>query len=118
MIKESKGFWISVLILFVLLWWFYGIDTAYQRTLLFAGDSLFIVNVIIIYLRLKDVCFVFSRAATKKEWIRFIVSSIIIWSLFFTLKSYFFFWMAVIIPIIVLTILLIYDLLVSYIKKI
>lgn len=115
----SKRILYSITIFFVLLWCLYGFNMAYRGTIIIGGNIYFINNVVFAYIKLKNVHFKFSKAATKKEWIHFIISSIIIWLLFVSLYSYTYsFWIAITIPIVVLTILLIYDLLVSYIKRI
>lgn len=118
MISSSKRFWLSAIVFFIIIWYRSNFRIAQEAIILIYGNISFIIDVICMYTKLKNVHFNFRQAATKKKWIQFSVTSLSVWALFFTLKSEYTFWMAVITPILVLAILLIYDLLVSYIKRI
>lgn len=117
MMKLDKGFWISIIFMFVMVWHMGNFYAALDYVILIYGNLYFIANVSLVYMRLKDVRFNFRKAATKREWINFLISSVVIWLLFFTLRSEFAFLLAILFPLILLPLLLVYDICTTYIRK-
>lgn len=117
MMKISKKIWISIALVFVLAWYKGNFYAALDYVILIYGNLYFITDVSLVYMRLKDVRFNFRKAATKREWINFLISSVVIWLLFFTLRSEFAFLLAILFPLILLPLLLVYDICTTYIRK-
>ena len=103
MMKLDKGFWISIIFMFVMVWHMGNFYAALDYVILIYGNLYFIANV--------------RKAATKREWINFLISSVVIWLLFFTLRSEFAFLLAILFPLILLPLLLVYDICTTYIRK-
>ena len=118
MIKISKGFIFWTLISFLIQWLFEGFDLGLQLTILIIGMIYYTHNIVYVYLRLKEVRFNFKQAASKREWVRFLITNIIIWSLFLLFLSERGIVMVKIIPHGLLIILLIYDIIRTLLRRI
>lgn len=118
MIKISKGFIVWTLVFFLIQWFSEGFNIGLQLTISIVGMIYYTNNIAYIYLRVKENRFNFKQAASKKEWIRFLVSNIIIWFLFLLFLSERTILFVVIMTHGLLIILLIYDVIRTLIKKI
>lgn len=118
MIKIGKGFIIWTLVFFLIQWFSEGFNIGLQLTILIVGMIYYTYNIAYVYLRVKEARFNFKQAASKRKWIWFLVTNIIIWSLFFLFLSERGIVMVKIIPHGLLIILLIYDVIRTLIKKI
>ena len=117
MMKISKKIWISIALVFGMVWHMGNFYAALDYVILIYGDLYFITDVSLVYMRLKDVHFNFRKAATTREWTRFLISSVVIWLLFFSLRSEFAFLLAILFFFFLLPGLLIYDICATYIRK-
>lgn len=118
MIKIDKGLIFWTLVLFLGLGFCDGFDMALQVTILIIGMIYYSYNIVFVYLRLKEVRFNLKQAASKKEWIWFLLTNVVIWFLFLTFLSESGIVMVEIIPHGLLIILLIYDIIRTLVKKI
>lgn len=118
MIKIGKGIIIWTLVFFLCQWLFEGFNVGVQLTISIVGMIYYTYNIAYVYLRVKENRFNFKQAASIKEWIRFLVSNIIIWSLFLLFLSERLILFVVIMTHVLLIILLIYDVIRTLIKKI
>ena len=82
MIRIGSEFIFWSVAFFVVMLIFDGFDIALQSTMFIIGMIYYTYNIAFVYLRLKKVCFNFEQAASKKEWLWFLLTNIIIWSLF------------------------------------
>lgn len=114
--KIDKGFYYGTFFFFLCIWYIGSFRVALEATIVISGNAYFINDVIIAYLRLKNTHFNFRQAMTRKEWVSLLIASIIIWGLFFSLQLKSAFIFAITIPLI-LPILLLYDIITSYFKK-
>ena len=117
MMKISKKIWISIAFVFVMVWYMGNFNAALDYVILVYGNLYFITDVSCAYMKLKIVHFNFHKAATTREWTRFLISSVVIWLLFFFIRSEFAFLLAILFPLILLPLLLIYDICATYIRK-
>lgn len=58
-----------------------GLENGIERGTLQLGSLYYGYSMVLAYVRLKDAHFIFSKAASKKEWIYFILFIIVIWTL-------------------------------------
>ena len=99
MIRIGSEFIFWSVAFFIVMLIFDGFDIALQSTIFIIGMIYYTYNIAFVYLRLKKVCFNFEQAASKKEWLWFLLTNIII------------------IPHGLLIILLIYDIIKTLLKK-
>ena len=111
MIRIGSEFIFWSVAFFIVMLIFDGFDIALQSTIYYT------YNIAFVYLRLKKVCFNFEQAASKKEWLWFLLTNIIIWSLFLVSLPERGVVMVEIIPHGLLIILLIYDIIKTLLKK-
>ena len=117
MIRIGSEFIFWSVAFFIVMLIFDGFDIALQSTIFFFGMIYYTYNIAFVYLRLKKVCFNFEQAASKKEWLWFLLTNIIIWSLFLVSLPERGVVMVEIIPHGLLIILLIYDIIKTLLKK-
>lgn len=118
MIGIDKGWIISSFLLFLVLTIESGTKGAFMLTILAVGMMHYMASMILIYLRLRDARFNFKEAASKKEWIGFIVENAITWIvLFIVLPKKLFLYFGVLYPHFILVFLLIIDIVRQLFKR-
>lgn len=85
MIPLNKKMIFLILLLYVVNISLYGMQWGLFATILFTGIIYYVGNMISIYARLKNTHFSFKKAATKKEWIYFLLTILVVWITFFTI---------------------------------
>lgn len=117
MIKIDSKFIFWSITYFIVILIFDGFDIALQCTVFVIGMIYYTCNIVFVYMRLKEVHFNFKKAASKKEWIWFLLTNIIIWFLFLVFLHERAIVGVEIIPHGILIILLVYDIVKTLLKK-
>ena len=113
--SNITAFLISVSILFLIVWFNYGVESAFYFTLFTVSTSSFILNIVGAYILFMDYKFDFKR--NYKWWRYFFVSTPLIIMLTIIFQVKFFLIISSIISLCVLTTLLLYDQIRRFLKR-
>lgn len=116
-IRKDFGLYFCILGLLLTAWWiFKDIPKAICYTLFIVGELKIIYSAVGIYIDMKNYRFHIG-SIPKKEWRSFLLTQLITWSLFYLLFPEPLFMTAYIIPMVLLPLLLIYDIISSFLRK-